>query len=90
MLCESVEQPPQGHEWRYELKLDGYRALAIKTVAGVKLISRNENDLSSDYPEIVASLRLLPLRQGVMDGEIVAVDEAGRPSFQMLQHLPRD
>jgi bifunctional non-homologous end joining protein LigD len=87
MQAKPVDQLPVGEQWRYELKLDGYRALAIKTAAGVKLISRNENDLSAVYPEIVAGVRLLPLRQGVLDGEIVAVDEAGRPSFQMLQHL---
>jgi bifunctional non-homologous end joining protein LigD len=87
MQAKLVDQLPVGQQWRYELKLDGYRALAIKTTAGVNLISRNENDLSSDYPEIVESVRLLPLRQGMLDGEIVVVDEAGRPSFQLLQHL---
>jgi hypothetical protein len=54
---------PAGDQWRYELKLDGYRAIAIKTASGVKLISRNEKDLSGDYPELVKAVRQLPFTQ---------------------------
>ena len=87
MKAKRVDCLPSGEQWRYELKLDGYRAEAIKTSTGVRLISRNEKDLSSDYPEIVEDIRRLPMRQGVLDGEIVAVDASGKPFFQKLQHL---
>src|SRR5262249_39788827 len=89
MMAKAVNCLPVGEQWRYELKLDGYRALAIKTAAGVKLMSRNKRDLSESYPELLEAVRSLPMREGVLDGEIVAVDEAGKPSFQSLQHLAR-
>ena len=81
MQAKLVDRLPTGDQWRYELKLDGYRALAIKTTAGVRLISRNERDLSGAYPELVEAVRQLPVREGVLDGEIVAVDVAGKPLF---------
>src|SRR5262249_3985945 len=86
MKCKLVDRLPAGEQWRYELKLDGYRALVIKSRAGVRLISRNKKTLSNDYPEIVEAVQTLPLSKGVLDGEIVAVDETGKPSFQALQH----
>lgn len=86
MQCKLVDRLPAGDQWAYELKLDGYRALAIKNASGVKLISRNKKDLTGDYPEIAEGVRLLTMRTGVLDGEIVAIDESGRPSFQNLQH----
>lgn len=89
MQCKLVDRLPVGDQWRYELKLDGYRALAIKTEAGVRLISRNRNDLSRDYPEIIEAVSRLVVQKAVIDGEIVAVGELGRPSFQALQHAQR-
>ena len=75
-----------GTEWTYEVKWDGYRALAIKDGARVQLLSRNQKDLTRDYPAIVAALRGLKASSFVLDGEIVALDAEGRPSFQALQH----
>jgi bifunctional non-homologous end joining protein LigD len=89
MQAKLVDRVPVGEQWRYELKLDGYRALAIKTANGAKLISRNEKELSRNYPKLVDAVRLIPFREGVLDGEIVAVDAAGKPSFQALQHQSR-
>lgn len=89
MQCKPVKCLPSGEQWRYELKLDGYRALAIKPATSIQLLSRNRNDLSRQFPEIVNALELLPLREGVVDGEILAVDALGKPSFQALQHLAR-
>ena len=89
MQCKPVDYLPAGPEWIYELKFDGYRALAIKAGQTVRLISRNEKDLTSSYPEIVEAVRALPLREGVLDGEIVALDSTGKPSFQGLQHAHR-
>jgi bifunctional non-homologous end joining protein LigD len=89
MQAKLVDRLPVGEQWRYELKLDGYRAIAIKTNSGVTLISRSENDLSSDYPELIKAFEDLSVREGVIDGEIVLLDDSGKPSFQALQHLGR-
>jgi bifunctional non-homologous end joining protein LigD len=85
MYCKLVSQLPEGPLWQYEIKLDGYRAQAIHDKAKVKLLSRRKNSLNSDYPPIVAGIR--ELESGViLDGEIVVVNEAGRPVFNLLQH----
>ena len=68
-----------------ELKLDGYRALAFKAAAKVQLRSRNDNDFSVRYPAVVEALAPLP-DETVIDGEVVALDEFGRPSFNILQN----
>src|SRR6185295_468439 len=76
---------PEGPDWLYEIKLDGYRALAIKSDGKLQLRSRNDNDFSSRYTDIAAALRSLP-DETVIDGEVVALDEEGRPSFNLLQN----
>jgi ATP-dependent DNA ligase len=76
---------PEGPEWLIELKLDGYRALAIKSGGKVQLRSRNNNDFNSRYPRMVKALASMP-DETVIDGEVVALDEDGRPSFNSLQH----
>jgi len=86
MAALPVETLPEGPEWSYELKLDGYRALIIKDGASLQIRSRNDKDLMQMYPAVAAAGRRLQVEQAVVDGEIVAVDEHGRPSFQALQH----
>lgn len=86
MAAVSVEALPEGPEWTYELKLDGYRALIIKDGASIRIRSRNDKDLMQMYPAGAAAGRRLQTEQAVIDGEIVAVDRQGRPSFQALQH----
>ena len=86
MLATSRAELPVGAEWTYEVKWDGYRALAIKDRERVQLLSRNQKDLTRDYPAIVAALRGLKASRFVVDGEIVALDAEGRLSFQALQH----
>src|SRR5204862_3360445 len=76
---------PRGPEWIYEIKFDGVRALAIKKNNDVDLISRNQKDLAQRYSAIVKALRSLPVKEAVLDGEVIAVDDQGRSSFQLLQ-----
>jgi DNA ligase D-like protein (predicted ligase) len=85
MLLLAAETLPEGARWTYELKLDGYRAIAIKTGGTVRLRSRNDKDFNGKYPGIARALAALP-DETVVDGEVVALDEIGRPSFSALQN----
>jgi bifunctional non-homologous end joining protein LigD len=79
------DELPEGDRWIYELKFDGVRALAIKHSGDIELISRNAKDFTGKFPEIVDALETLRCKEAVLDGEIVALDEDGRSSFQLLQ-----
>jgi DNA ligase D-like protein (predicted ligase) len=86
MAARIVQELPEGDDWMYEVKFDGYRALLLKNGADVQLRSRNDKDLTRTYPHLHrAGLRLRADRV-VIDGEIVALDATGHPSFQALQH----
>jgi bifunctional non-homologous end joining protein LigD len=85
MKALSVDVVPEGR-WRLEVKLDGYRAVAVLNEGEVELWSRNHKPLTADYPEIVAALgRQVRCANAVIDGEIVALDAEGRSRFQLLQ-----
>jgi bifunctional non-homologous end joining protein LigD len=85
MLLLRTEALPEGANWLYEIKLDGYRALAIKSGGNIHLRSRNDNDFASRYPGVVKALAALP-DETVIDGEVVALDETGKASFSALQN----
>jgi DNA ligase D-like protein (predicted ligase) len=85
LLLRTDALPTDPERWEYQLKLDGYRAIAFKTGERVHLRSRNDNDFSVRYPAVVNGLAKLP-DETVIDGEVVAFDEEGRPSFNALQN----
>src|SRR5579883_796887 len=86
MRAALVPQLPEGDLWQYEIKFDGYRALALKNDSEVTLLSRNNRVLNRRFPAIVAGLAALP-SDTMLDGEIVALDREGRPAFNALQNV---
>jgi bifunctional non-homologous end joining protein LigD len=86
MLASSATQLPKGAGWSYEVKFDGYRTLALKDGERVKLLSRNLKDATKLYPTIAREVARLRAESVLLDGEVVAVDEEWRPSFQALHH----
>ncbi len=85
MLCLAVTELPEGPEWIYELKLDGYRGIGLNADGRARLLSRNGKDLSDRFPGTTKALQNLP-DETIIDGEIVALDDDGRPSFSILQN----
>jgi len=86
MLATLVKKPFTTEGWIFEVKWDGYRAIAQKKDDSVILYSRNNRSFNERYPEIIASIRNLPLNM-VMDGEIVVLDEGGKPDFSLMQNF---
>jgi len=86
MQCTRVEQLPEGDDWLYEIKQDGYRAIAIIDGNSATLYSMSGLDYSSQFRHIVFALQRLRRGNLVLDGEIVALDEQGRARFQELQN----
>jgi ATP-dependent DNA ligase len=81
-----VEEIPEGEPWTYELKLDGYRLVAVKAAGKVTLYSRRSTGLSRRFRNVTAALAALP-DENVIDGELVALDEQGKPNFNLLQNF---
>jgi bifunctional non-homologous end joining protein LigD len=72
-------------DWIYEIKFDGYRALALRGGSETRILSRNQKDLGKKFTRIRDSIAALDVQDAIIDGEIVALDDRGRPSFQLLQ-----
>ncbi|MDB5250541.1 MAG: ligD [Segetibacter sp.] len=85
MLAKDTDTAFSKEDWLYEIKWDGYRAIAEVNKGDVKLYSRNGNSFLATYPDVVAELSKMKV-QAVLDGEIVVLNEEGNPDFQKLQH----
>lgn len=85
MLATLVTEPFDDAQWLYEVKWDGYRAVAFVSNGEGRMVSRNQNDLTGEFPEIARELAKLKLQSAIFDGEVVALDEEGRSSFSLMQ-----
>lgn len=86
MMAMPAAALPEGAEWSYEVKWDGYRAQAVKRGAAVTLASRNLKNITKQFAAVAAAVAGIRAKDAVLDGEIVALDAEGRPSFQALHH----
>jgi bifunctional non-homologous end joining protein LigD len=85
MLAESIAEPFDGAEWLFEIKWDGYRAIALIENGKVRLVSRNQNDLTTRYPELEDMAQWIKAKTAILDGEVVALDAEGKASFSLMQ-----
>ena len=86
MKATAAAELPIGDEWLYEVKWDGYRALALKNGDTVRLLSLKEKEMTTDFPAVADAVKHIAAQQAVIDGEIVAINHQGCPSFQALQN----
>ena len=86
--CLAVTKLPEGSQWVYEIKLDGYRAIAVKTDGYLDLFSRRRKSFNRQFATVAAGLAEFP-DNTVVDGEIVALDDQGLPNFNLIQHSRR-
>jgi bifunctional non-homologous end joining protein LigD len=84
MKAQLVASMPAGN-WIYEIKFDGYRALALRGGSDTRILSRNQKDLGRKFTKIRDAIAALDIQDAIIDGEIVALDDKGRSSFQLLQ-----
>jgi bifunctional non-homologous end joining protein LigD len=86
MLATLVDAPFDDDQWLFEIKWDGYRAVAFLDNGACRLVSRNQNDFTAGFPEVAAAIpEAFRGKRAVLDGEIVALDAEGRPSFSLMQ-----
>jgi len=85
MECAFVPDMPDDPPWIYEVKLDGYRAIAVKSESKLALLSRRRESFNRQFSPVADALVDFP-KETVVDGEIVALDDKGRPNFNFLQH----
>ena len=85
MLATPVDKPFDGADWLFEIKWDGYRAIAFIEDGKLRLVSRNQNDLTERFPELKELPKFVNARTAILDGEVVALDDEGRASFSLMQ-----
>ena len=85
MLATSTAKAFDNPDWLFEIKWDGYRAVAFIEEGRVRLVSRSQNDLTAQFPELGTLPQFVKAKRAILDGEIVALDEEGRPSFSLMQ-----
>ncbi len=85
MLATPVAKAFDNPDWLFEIKWDGYRAVAFVEDGSVRLVSRNQNDLTRQFPELGRLSQFVKAERAILDGEIVALDDEGRPSFSLMQ-----
>jgi bifunctional non-homologous end joining protein LigD len=85
MLASIIEKPFDDPDWLFEIKWDGYRAIAFIENGKVRLVSRNQNDLTPRYPELRELPEQLRAKNAILDGEVVVLDDQGRSSFSLMQ-----
>ena len=86
MKATLSQKIPEGANWLYEVKWDGYRALALKHGDTARLLSLKNKPLNTDFPSVVTAVRAIDAHTAIIDGEVVAVNKSGKPSFQVLQN----
>src|SRR6266404_6614837 len=84
-LATTVDEPFDSPDWLFEIKWDGYRAVAFIENGKVRLVSRNQNELTARYPELKDLAKSVKAKTAILDGEVVALDEQGRASFSLMQ-----
>jgi bifunctional non-homologous end joining protein LigD len=89
MKALRVTALPAG-DWVYELKYDGYRALTFKGGSDAQLVSRNRTSFNKGYPHLIDALKSLPAKNAIIDGEITALDQNGKPSFSVAASLRKE
>jgi bifunctional non-homologous end joining protein LigD len=85
MLATPVNEPFDGAEWLFEIKWDGYRAIAFIEGGKLRLVSRNQNELTARFPELKDLPKFVKAKSAILDGEAVALDDEGRASFSLMQ-----
>ena len=85
MLASIAEDPFDDPNWLFEIKWDGYRVVSFIENGKVRMVSRNQNDLGPRYPELRELPKLVKAKTAILDGEVVVLDEQGRPSFSLMQ-----
>src|SRR5438105_10909223 len=85
MLATLVDDPFSNPEWIFETKWDGFRSVCFVKKGRSRFVSRNQIDMTPQYPELTAVAKQIDAKEAILDGEIVALDKDGMPRFQLLQ-----
>src|SRR5205823_10963487 len=85
MLATLVDDSFSNPEWIFETKWDGFRSICFISNGATRFVSRNQIEMTQNYPELKNTARQVEVKEAILDGEIVALDEHGMPRFQLLQ-----